>query len=65
MVKGKFLGTSDPLGCINGKVYEIIGLDHGYIRVIDELEDDYLYPPTDFEIVEGSIAELKERGDKN
>ena len=44
---------------LHGKIYEVIGVEEGWYRIIDEEgvdEDDdlpgYLYPPELFEIVE-------------
>lgn len=52
-MKVKFLGESDPLELLNDKIYEVIEVDEdsGWYRIIDETNDDYLFPPEDFEIV--------------
>ena len=48
----KYVGDySSPLGVINGKTYECVGEDDYWYRVIDETDEDYLYPKTDFEII--------------
>ena len=36
----------------DGKVYEVLSVEKGWYRIVDESEDDYLYPPELFEIVE-------------
>lgn len=58
-MKVKFLGESDPVIMINGKVYESLGIEGDCYRVIDEEgydEDEklqgYLYPMSMFEVVE-------------
>lgn len=53
-MKVKFLGESDPLELLNDKIYEVIEVDEesGWYRIVDETNDDYLFPPEDFEIVE-------------
>ena len=58
-MKVKFIGESDPFALLNGKVYDVISIEEGWYRIIDEEgvdEDDelpgYLYPPEAFEIVE-------------
>lgn len=52
-MKVKYVGVvSDPMELITGKVYKCIGIEKGWYRVIDETEEDYLYPPEEFEIVE-------------
>lgn len=52
MMKVKYIGESDPVALINGKVYEALGIEHNCYRVIDEEDEDYLYPVDAFEIVE-------------
>ena len=34
-----------------GKVYEVLSVERGWYRIIDESEEDYLYPPENFEVV--------------
>jgi len=52
-MKVKFLGESDPLYFINGKVYNVIGEEKGMHRIIDETGEDYLYIlDENFEIIE-------------
>lgn len=58
-MKVKFLGETDPFALINGKVYDVISIEEGWYRIIDEEGFDetqeiqgYLYPPELFEIVE-------------
>ena len=52
-MKVKYIGTySSPLGLITGNIYECVGQERGSYRVIDETDEDYLYPIEDFEIIE-------------
>lgn len=58
-MKVKFLGETDPISLINGKEYEVVAVEDGWYRIIDEEgydEDEeiqgYLYPPEIFEVVE-------------
>ena len=44
-MKVKFHGESDPLTFIDGKVYDVIGIEDGWYRIIDETGEDYLYYP--------------------
>ena len=47
------LGTRD---LIKGKIYDVISIEPfingDWYRIIDESEEDYLYPPSLFDIVE-------------
>lgn len=53
-MKVKYIGeSSNPLELIKGKVYECLGQEHDRYRIIDETEEDYLYPINQFEVVEG------------
>lgn len=70
-MKVKFLGETDPISLIHGKVYDVIGIEKDWYRIIDEYgidEDEelqgYLYPPELFEIVEGDPSEFVDPFDK-
>lgn len=51
-MKVKYIGESGPLELLNEKTYDVIEIDEdsGWYRIVDETEDDYLFPPEDFEI---------------
>lgn len=52
MMKVKYIGENGtPLSVLKGKMYECIGKEKSWLRVIDETGEDYLYPANDFEIV--------------
>jgi len=42
----------DGRGLIAGKIYEVISIEKGWYRIVCELNEDYLFPPEMFEIVE-------------
>ncbi|MEO2211033.1 hypothetical protein ABGV40_09210 [Paenibacillus amylolyticus] len=51
-MKVKFLGESDPIYFIHGRIYDVLGLEEdGLYRIIDETGEDYLYCMDEFEIV--------------
>ena len=35
---------------IPNKIYEVLSIEKGWYRIIDESAEDYLYPPEKFEI---------------
>ena len=37
---------------IPDKIYEVLSIERGWYRIIDESEEDYLYPPENFEVVD-------------
>ena len=54
----KYIGESDPLGLTNGKVYDVLSIEYGYYRIVDETREDFLYDSDSFEIVEEGDAEV-------
>ena len=51
-MKVKYLGETSPLELIHGKVYEVLSIEGEWYRIVDETDEDYLYPPEDFEVIE-------------
>ena len=51
-MKVKWIGKTDFLVLTNKKIYDVISIERGWYRIIDDSGDDYLYPPDMFEIVE-------------
>lgn len=39
-----YIGSPDNLSLLNDKVYEVLSVENGWYRVIDETGEDYLYP---------------------
>lgn len=37
---------------IPNKIYDVLSIEKGWYRIVDESEEDYLYPPEKFEVVE-------------
>ena len=44
-----------------GKIYEVISIEKGWYRIMTELDEDYLFPPKLFEIVEGSADDVPQK----
>ena len=51
MMKIKYIGETD-VSLTNGKEYEVIAIENGWYRIVDDTDDDYLYSPEQFEIIE-------------
>ena len=51
-MKVKYLGEIDTLALIEGAIYDVIPIEKGWYRIMTELDEDYLFPPKYFEIVE-------------
>ena len=61
----RFKGNyGDPLSLIRGRTYKCIAVYPSWYRVIDETEEDYLYPKSDFDVIDDSDA-VYVRADKN
>lgn len=51
-MKVKFLGKTEFLVLTNGKIYDVMSVERGFYRIIDNSGEDYLYSPQYFKIVE-------------
>lgn len=47
----RYTGEPDSLELVNDKDYEVISVEHGRYRIVDETGDDYLFPKVWFEIL--------------
>ncbi|MGN0193894.1 MAG: hypothetical protein ACI39G_02130 [Pseudoramibacter sp.] len=51
-MKIKYIGKEpSPLRLLNNKEYECLGIEGGWYRIVDETEEDYLYPPEVIQII--------------
>ena len=51
IIKVKYNGKDDPLSLRNGKVYDARILNKGWYGIVDEVGEEYAYPPEQFEIL--------------
>lgn len=51
-MKVKYVGQSVGVSLTKDKVYEALGYEHGFIRVVDDTDEDYLYDPDNFEVID-------------
>lgn len=51
-MKVKYIGNHDTLAFEKNKIYEVMSIEKGWYRIMTELDEDYLFPPNLFEIVE-------------
>ena len=49
-MKIKYLGET-CVSLTNEKLYEVISIEETYYRIVDDTQEDYLFPPHLFEIV--------------
>lgn len=51
-MKVRWKGKTDFLVLTHGKVYDVLAVEKGWYRIVDDSGEDYLYPPEQFEVVE-------------
>ena len=51
MVRVKYIGKEDTIAFERDNVYIVLGIEHGWYRIMTELDEDYLFPPDLFKIV--------------
>lgn len=51
-MKVKYIKDTVPFMLTHNKVYDVISIEKDWYRILDDTNDDYLYPPNIFEIVE-------------
>ena len=53
-MKVKYKGNSKSCerALTAGKEYEVLSVEKGWFRIMTELDEDYLFPPELFEVVE-------------
>ena len=50
-MKVKYMGKNDS-SLTNGKIYEVIAVEKTCYRIVDDTDEDFLFLPEEFEIVE-------------
>lgn len=51
-MKIKWTGETRFLELTKGKIYEVLSIEKDWYRIRDDSDEEYLYPPAQFEIVE-------------
>ena len=51
-MKIKYLGKVNTPALEKDKVYDVMSVEKGWFRVMTELDEDYLFPPEQFEVIE-------------
>ena len=52
-----YKGETSFLELTHDKLYEVLSVEKGWYRVVDDSGEDYLYPPEEFQVVEGERPE--------
>jgi hypothetical protein len=51
-MKVKYIKDTVSLCLTKNKIYDVLTIQKGWYRVVDDSGEDYLYPPENFEIIE-------------
>ena len=51
-MKVRYIKETKNGGLNNGQIYDVLSVEKDWYRIIDNSDEDYLYPPEEFEIVE-------------
>ena len=51
-MKVRYSGETSFLELTHNKIYDVMSIEKERYRIVDDSEEDYLYPPEDFEVVE-------------
>lgn len=51
-MKVKYIGKVETPALEKNKLYDVISVEKGWLRIMTELDEDYLFPPEVFEIAE-------------
>lgn len=51
-MKVKYIGKDEGISLTKNKIYEALGYECGFIRIVDDTDEDYLYDPDRFIIIE-------------
>lgn len=47
----RYIGEDWGISLTKNKIYECLGFEHDFIRIVDDTDEDYLYDPEMFEIL--------------
>ena len=51
-MKVKYIGETVSFMVTQNKIYDVISVERDWYRIKDDTGEDYLYPPSKFEIIE-------------
>lgn len=52
----EYTGQTNPITLTNGERYPVASIECGWYRIVDNTDEDYLYPSDLFEVVEAEPA---------
>lgn len=55
----RYKGKTEFLYFTHGKEYDVLSVEQGWYRIIDDSGEDYLYPPDLFKVIENGYSNSK------
>ena len=52
IMRVKYIGKHDTPAIDKGKIYDVISIEKCWYRIMTELDEDYLFPPEEFQVIE-------------
>ncbi len=52
LAKFKYIGETKTLAFTKNKIYDCVGFENGELRIVDDTNEDYLFLPDNFELIE-------------
>lgn len=56
-MKVRYIAHLDDIDLTEGATYKVLSVEKNWYRIVDDSDDDYLYPPDLFEIVEDYLCQ--------
>ena len=50
-MKAKYIGTQEAISLTTGALYDVLSIESGWYRIVDDTGEDYLFPPDVFNIL--------------
>ncbi len=50
-MKARYLGKTSSLELTHDKIYTVLSVEKGWYRIVEDSNEDYLYPPDEFEML--------------
>lgn len=54
----RYIGQSEGVSLTKNKIYKALGYEAGFIRVIDDTDEAYLYDPDKFQIIDTATEDV-------
>lgn len=56
----EYKGETSFLELTHGKLYDVLSIEKGWYRIVDDSGEDYLYPSEEFQVVRDESPEVPE-----